>query len=139
MSRIVLLLVLIYVVFVITNLSPIVPTITDWIVGLTKNLNVYLASLASLIASILNVDLNFVAYNIGGYFAANAGNFTSLYAIITSSMYGFASFFAPTSAILMIGLAYLDIPYKDWMKYIWRFLLGMLVGLLIIFSIVRFL
>lgn len=139
MSRIVLLLVLIYIVFVITNLSPIVPTITDWIVGLTKNLNIYLASLASFIASVLNVDLNFVAYNVGGYFAANAGNFTSLYAIITSSMYGFASFFAPTSAILMIGLAYLDIPYKDWMKYIWRFLVGILVGLLIIFSIIRFL
>ncbi len=139
MSRIVLLLVLIYMVFVITNLSPIVPTIVDWIVGLTKHFNIYLASLASFIASVLNIDIDFVAYSVGPYLAAKAGDFASLSALITTAMHGFASFFAPTSAILMIGLAYLNIPYKDWMKYIWRFLVGLLVGLLIIFTIVRYL
>lgn len=139
MARIALLVVLIYVVFVITNLSPIVPTIVDWIVGLTKHFNIYLASLASMIASILNVDLDFVAYSLGQYYATLAGNYTNVAALITSTMHGFVGFFAPTSAMLMIGLAYLNIPYKEWMKYIWRFLVGMLAGLLIIFTIVRFL
>ncbi len=138
MSRIVLLLVLIYVVFVITNLSPIVPTIVDWIISLTKHFNIYLASLASMIASIFNVDLDFVAYSLGQYYVAAAGNYSNLAALIMSGMHGFVGFFAPTSAILMIGLAYLNIPYKEWMKYIWRFLVGMLAGLLIVFTIVRF-
>ncbi len=139
MCRIVLLLVLIYVVFVITNLSPIVPTIVDWIIGLTKHFNIYLASLASMIASIFNVDLDFVAYSLGQFYVASAGSYSNVAALIMSSMHGFVGFFAPTSAMLMIGLAYLNIPYKEWMKYIWRFLVGMLAGLLIIFTIVRFL
>ena len=138
MSRAVVVILMIYTIFVITAWTPFVPTIVDWIIGLTKHFNVYLASFGSLIASILSVDLDYVAYNIGGYLVNAAGEHASLMAIIMNAMHGFAGFFAPTSAILMIGLAYLDIPYKDWMKYIWRFLIGLFVGLLIIFTIVRY-
>lgn len=139
MGRLALLLIMIYAIFIITYWSPIVPTIVDWIMGLSKHFNIYLASIASFIASFLNVDLDFATYSLGLYLANLAGNHTSLMAIIMNSMHGFAGFFVPTSGILMLGLAYLNIPYKDWMKYIWRFLIGMLVGLLIIFTIVRYL
>lgn len=139
MSRLVLILILIYTVFVITYWSPIVPTIVDWLMGLTKNFNIYLASLSSFIASTLNVDMDFAIYSIGAYLVSIAGKFTSLTGIIMNAMHGFANLFVPTSGILMLGLAYLNVPYKDWMKYIWKFLAGMLVGLLIIFTIVRYL
>lgn len=139
MSRLVLLLVMIYTIFIITYWSPIVPTIVDWIMGLTKHFNIYLASLSSFIASTLNVDMDFATYSLGLFLANTAGEHANLMAIIMNAMHGFASFFVPTSGILMLGLAYLNIPYKDWMKYIWRFLIGMLVGLLIIFTIVRYL
>lgn len=138
MSRICLIVVLVNVCFVIMNIYPVMPTVMDAIMSLTKHFNIYLASLASLITSIFNVNLGFTAYTVGPYFASMAGKYTALSAIISNSMYGFAGFFAPTSAMLMIGLAYLNIPYKSWMKYIWRFLLGLLVGLMIIFSIVRY-
>ena len=137
-SRLILLLVMIYAVFIIVVWNPIVPTIVDWIVGLTSNFNIYLASLATFIASIFNVDMDYTAYTLGSYFVSLAGDYSSLSAIIMNSMHGLAGFIAPTSGILMLGLAYLNIPYKDWMKYIWRFLLGLTVGLLIIFTIIRY-
>ena len=51
--------------------------------------------------------------------------------------YGFANFFVPTSAILMIGLSYLEIPYNKYLKYIWKFLLIMLIIILLILLIVK--
>ena len=139
MSRLVIILVMVYAVFIITVWNPFVPTIVDWIMGLMKNFNIYLGSLASFIASVFSVDLDFAAYSLGSYFASLADNQSALMGIIMNAMHGFAGFFVPTSAILMMGLAYLNISYKEWMKYIWKFLVGMLVGLLIIFTIVRYL
>ena len=47
--------------------------------------------------------------------------------ILLQSVFGLVSIFAPTSAMLFVGLSYMDIPYKDWIKYIWKFVLIMLV------------
>ena len=55
--------------------------------------------------------------------------------VIFQSMYGFTMLFAPTSVILMVALSYLDIPYKKWLKTIWKLLLEFLVILLIVFTI----
>ena len=50
-----------------------------------------------------------------------------------TSLYGFVQFFIPTSMVLGIGLVSLKVKYSDWLKYIWRFLLGMFICLLVIF------
>ena len=72
----------------------------------------------------------------GTYYAAMFAGSTKVLAIIYQAMFGLVSFFAPSSAILMIGLSYLGIPYKDWMKYIWKFLVAMLLVIIIVLIIV---
>ena len=57
--------------------------------------------------------------------------------MILQSTYGLASFVAPSSAMLLVGLSYLDIPYKDWMKYIWKFLVAMLVVIIVMAFIIK--
>jgi C4-dicarboxylate anaerobic carrier. len=52
------------------------------------------------------------------------------------STYGLASMFAPSSAILLIGLSYLGITYKEWMKYIWKFVLAMFIVILVLMVII---
>ena len=52
------------------------------------------------------------------------------------STYGLASMFSPASAILLIGLSYLGITYKEWMKYIWKFLVIMFVVIIIMMIII---
>ena len=44
-------------------------------------------------------------------------------AFILQTMYGIVMLIAPTSIYLLAGLSYLQIPYKEWVKYIWKFLL----------------
>ena len=56
-------------------------------------------------------------------------------ALILQATNGIIKFFAPTSAILMFGLSMLDIKYKDYFKYIWKFLLAITVITLIVLAI----
>ena len=57
--------------------------------------------------------------------------------MILQSTYGLTSFVAPSSAMLLVGLSYLDIPYKDWMKYIWKFFVAMLVVIIVMAFIIK--
>ena len=53
-------------------------------------------------------------------------------------MYGIVQLFMPTSAILIIGLSLMKIDYKSWLKYIWLFVVGMLIILLVLFTVVTY-
>ncbi|NLA43974.1 hypothetical protein GX865_07610 [Candidatus Saccharibacteria bacterium] len=52
------------------------------------------------------------------------------------STFGIAALIAPSSAILLVGLSYLEISYKDWFKYIWKFLVAMIVISIILMFII---
>lgn len=140
MCRPIILVVLAYTVCVLTSVYPIIPTITDWLMSLTKSFNVYLASISTFIASFFTVEMRYTVSSIGQYmagqFGSEANNPTIM--LIFQSFYGLVQFFAPTSAILILGLSYLGIEYKSWMKYIWKFLLALLIVILVIVSIVAF-
>ena len=43
-----------------------------------------------------------------------------LLALMGQTMYGTAMLIAPTSLLLLAGLNYVNVSYKDWLKYIWR-------------------
>lgn len=51
--------------------------------------------------------------------------------LVTQAVYGLTMFILPTSLVLISGLAYLNISYKEWFKYIWKFLL-FLIGLIVL-------
>ena len=40
--------------------------------------------------------------------------------------------------LLVLGLSYLDISYKNWIKYIWKFALAMLACLVLIFALLAY-
>ncbi len=95
----------------------------------SEKFNYGISSLIAILGSVLNVDLYYTA----------AGIFTPLVGLITDEgvynsvsvllqgLFGVVSFAGPTSIILIFGLSYLDIPYTTWLKYIWRFVLYLLV------------
>ena len=53
-------------------------------------------------------------------------------AVLLQGIYGIFQLVGPTSLILIIGLTYLDIPYTTWLKYIWRFILMLIILLALI-------
>ena len=48
-------------------------------------------------------------------------------ALLLQGIYGIFAFVGPTSLFLILGLTYLNIPYTTWLKYIWRFVLYLII------------
>lgn len=130
---------LINVVFAIIYTSPFTTSITKWLVELTENFNPFIMTLSAAINSLFHLDFGYTGYVVGELLTSTyAAQFNVLY-VIYSTITGLMGLIAPTGVILMLGLAFLDIPYKKWIKHIWKFFLIMLVLLLILFSLMTYL
>lgn len=128
----------VYFVFFLIYMSPFITSISNWLFGLTKGLNPFLASIAAFISSIFSPDLGYIAYSVGQYLTnAYAANFEIVHTIYTS-MYGLVQVIAPTSLLLMVGLAMSNLDYKTWFKYIWLFVVGMFIILLVLFAVLLY-
>lgn len=57
--------------------------------------------------------------------------------ICTQLGHGLVSLITPFNVYLIAGLAYLNLSYKDWMKYIWKFLIIILLICVIVLFIVK--
>ena len=127
-----------YVIFIITYMTPFVPTITDWAFGLTKKFNPFIALLTGFISSIFHSDLGYTSYLVSSVLTVKyASDFNLLHTIYVTT-YGLVQIFVPISGLLLFGLAYLKLDYKSWFKYIWIFALAMLVVMLIFVAIVKY-
>lgn len=124
-------------IIIMTAYHPFYITVTDYIINLSENFNIFLTSFITIIGSVLNVDMIYLAQSsiplIAGTFPATEA-INSL-AIITQSFYGLTMLIAPTSTLLILGLTYLDIPYIEWLKKSWKLLLELFVVIVIIIFI----
>lgn len=103
--------------------------------------NYGVSSLLAILGSVLNVDLYYTASGILSPMVSlitDEGVYSSV-AVLFQSIFGIVSFVGPTSIILIFGLSYLDIPYTTWLKYIWRFVLYLLVLIALVVLLVALL
>ena len=86
--------------------------------ALLKAINVFgllIQMFCMALASVMHVDILYVANYAVPQMASMASD-TGLVAILGQAMYGVTMFVAPTSAMLVLGLTYLNIPYCEWLK-----------------------
>ena len=115
-------------------MAPYLPTIVNKILSLTEGFNLATTSLSLIISNILSANLDFIGYSsILPYLAAEYPTHMNAIYVMISSLCGFVAIFTPTSLVLGVGLTALDVKYKDWLKNVWKFLLGMIICLLVIF------
>lgn len=129
--------ILLYTVLVLVTYHPFQLVIYKAILGLFKGFNVATTTLVGLLAGLFNVDISYSFQSVVPYYTSVITN-TDVYklsAVIFQTMYGFTVLVAPTSLTLMATLAYLNIPYKSWLKNTWKFLVEVFVVLLILFII----
>lgn len=104
---------------------------------LAKNGNIALATLGSLVGSPFMVEeayaLQYLMSTI--FYSANKQELLSLYGLIIQTTYNTVMLIAPSSVLLMIGLAYVEEGYCKWVKYIWKFVLAVFVATLISITI----
>lgn len=129
--------VLVNIIVVLTLNSGFYITMVNFLVGLTKNFNLCIIAINTFIGSILTVDsLYFANYTMGitsGLINSEASN--ALLALVGQTMYASAMLLVPSSIFLLVGLSYVDISYKDWLKYIWRLLLLLLILIFVVLII----
>jgi len=132
------LVVLINVVVIFTLNSGFYATVINYLINLTDKMNAIIMAINVFFGSILTVDKLYVSnylLNISSVLI-NDQSAMPLLMMITQTMYGVAMLIAPTSLVLIAGLAYLEVPYTSWLKYIWRLLLFILVLVIAILTII---
>lgn len=135
-SKLVAVMLAVYTIIIFNYTFPVLPAIINWITGWAEGFNSMLVYLGSLVTSAFAVEVPYVVTLTGSYYATAFAEVKSAIVLIIQMAFGLASFFVPSSIILMTGLSYLDIKYKDWMKFIWKFLLAILVISIIIILII---
>ena len=101
----------------------------EHIVTSTGKFNYGVSSLLAFLGCILNSDMYYI---VGGVFSPILTLITdeSVYAsvaVLFQGIYGIFSVVGPTSLILIFALGYLNVPYTTWLRYIWRFVLALLI------------
>ena len=133
-SKLVVILLLAYVILEFAVMYPVIPTIVGKVLG--SKFNVFTTSIAGIITSLFTSEYQYSVNMLYSYFTSAYPDNLNVVSIILQSTYGLVSFFAPSSAIMLVGLSYLEIPYKDWFKYIWKFLVAMLVVIIVMAFII---
>lgn len=133
-TKTVFLIVIVHLVLEISVIFPTIPNIVNSILGKSPNFATLLLSGA--FTSIFAVDFQYVVSLIGSAFA-NFSN-VNIAALALQTAYGIVGFMAPTSVILMLGLSYLDIKFKDYFKFIWKFFLLLILVVVIVLAILMY-
>lgn len=90
--------------------------------NLSQDNIISLISKSTILSFFYNDFGNLIGYNYS-LFTSYDSSKLPIIGVLLQSIYGFVMLIAPTSVYLMAGLAYLDISYKEWFKYIWKYLL----------------
>ncbi len=116
-----------YLILEFAVMFPVLPVVVDWIVNLTSSFNALLGTLSGFVVSLFTTEYQYTTNLIGPYLVGTFDTLAKPISLMMQTTYGLASFITPASAILLVGLSYLNISYKEWFKYIWKFLVALLV------------
>lgn len=101
--------------------------------------NPVVVGLSSLLGSFFFNDLYYLLSSLSPFITEYSASNLSLAALIIQSVYGIGMMLFPTSIMLIAGLSIFDVTYKEWIKYIWRFVLISLLFILLVCGIVTLL
>lgn len=112
---------------VVTASGNISITISNSILKLFKDFNVFSGTLAGIAGSFFYNDFLYLMNGLYGIVSTyEVGNMPFILSVFQST-FGVMMFVLPVSVLLIGGLKYLNISYKEWIKYIWKFLLQVFV------------
>lgn len=110
------------------------PTIAKFLLNATSKFNVFFSALDVILGSALHVDMTYVIAYVVPQIAAQDADATVIM-LLCQGLYGVTMLAAPTSILLILGLSYLGIPYTEWIKKTWKYILIILaVVVAIIFA-----
>lgn len=115
-------------------------TFVDYLARIAENFSVPATAVMTGIGSFFYNDFNYLVANVTTVIATIYSDTTNypLIAIITQSIYGVIMLFAPVSVALLAGLRIFDVNYKDWFKYMWKYILEIALIVMAVVMIISF-
>ncbi len=113
-------------------------TVVNSVFGSGK-FNVLSILTSGFLGQILLVDQDFIGYVFGAFLATTYADKVAITSIIWRFGYGLALLVGPTSFLLMSILTYLDIPYKKWLGFIWKFACAAIIVFILTICVVVYL
>ncbi len=135
-GKLVVMLLAAFIVLEFTVMFPVLPTIVDYIMSIASKFNVFLGTISGLVAGLFTTEYQYTISLIGTCFTGAYADLAKQVPIMLQATYGIASYIAPSSAVLLIGLSYFNITYKEWFKFIWKFLVLMIAVIIILMFII---
>ena len=102
---------------------------------LSDGFNVITTAIASLFGSFFYNDLYYLLSGMATYVTGFDASALSVAGLLIQSVYAVAMLIFPTSVVLIAGLSFFDVSYKQWFKYIWKFALLVFLIILLVCAI----
>ncbi len=97
-----------------------------------KTVTVFSGTLTALLAAFFYPDYSYATqFSFTAILNTSATNYQNLIAVLFQAVYSLFLLISPTSILLLMGLKYNDIRYKDWIKYIYKFFIVLLITVLV--------
>ena len=129
---------IIFTFMIAASNSTILNTINNYLLSISEGFNIGVVSLFSVIGSLFYNNFYYLS-------SVTLPIVTTVYTDVTmygvlgilfQGLYSLMMLILPTSFILIAGLSMLDISFKDWFKYIWKYLVQAFIIILIVAIIV---
>lgn len=107
--------------------------LTDKLANITEEFNVFSVICSSLLGGFFYNHFYYLFSAVGQVFTLTSGvEYNAILMFVVQSVYGLVMLILPTSLFLVGGLSLLDVSYKEWIKYIWKFLVEILIIIIVI-------
>ena len=105
--------------------------------GLTKKtVTLFSGTITSILAALCFPDYAYgTQFTLTAVMNTSAKDYQGLFQVLFQAVYSAFLLISPTSILLLFGLRYTDIRFKDWIKYIWKFFIVLFVTLLVVINV----
>ena len=104
-----------------------------------KNINMFTSSITSMLSSIMYPDYGYAAqFTLTSLMGTTATNYQAIFAVTFQAIYSLFLLVSPTSILLLFALNKTETRYIEWIKYIGKYFLVLLIAdLLVIASFLK--
>lgn len=107
--------------------------ITEKLASVSNSFNLFTTAITGVIGSFFYNNFYYFFNSISSDLILHIDkDYYTIMTFVLQSIYGLMMMILPTSLILISGLTMLGVSFKEWIKYIWRFVLQLLVIVIII-------
>jgi uncharacterized ion transporter superfamily protein YfcC len=116
--------------------TPFFQTIVNALVGLSSKFNYFVVGGVAAVGSIIYSSYPYLLYAIYDPITNLYANDLSIISVTVQAIYGICSLIVPTSVMLVMGLKYMNISYKEWFRNAWKLIVSLLVVVTIVILII---